>query len=129
MISIFFLLACSQYTDESIAQDPFVNNALSILEELNNYYPPEDINLLFSKVDTNGFRTATFSLKGETKETIELGSFAQRQYVYQADGTTCTNKWQCGKEIKKCLDNGNKTLISNCECENSAWCVECVEQN
>ena len=53
MISIFFLLACSQNTDESITQDPFVNNALSILEELNNYYPPEDTNLLFSKVDTN----------------------------------------------------------------------------
>ena len=129
-ISIFSMLACSQnQVDEPIVQDAFIENALSILDELGNYYPPEDIDLLFSKVDSNGFQIATFSLKGETKETIKLGSFAKRQYAYQSDETTCTNKWQCGKEIKKCLDNGDDALISNGACDNSAWCVECVEPN
>lgn len=128
LILILSLFACSQnQTEESIMQDSFVDNALSIMEELSKYYPPEDIDLLFSKVDSNGFQTAIFSLKGKTKETIKLGSFAKRQYVNQSDGTTCTNQWQCGKEIKNCLDNGDDALISNGACDNSAWCVECVE--
>lgn len=98
LIAIFSLLACSQnQVNEPVVQDAFVDNALSIMDELGNYYPPEDIDLLFSKVHSNGFQTATFSLKGETKETIKLGSFAKRQYAYRSDGTTCTNKWQCGK--------------------------------
>ena len=122
------MLACSQNeVSEPIVQDTFIDIALSIMGELSNYYPPEDIDILFSKVDQNGFQTATFSLKGVTKETIELGSFAKRQYANRSDGTTCTNKWQCGQEIKKCLDNGNDALISNGACKNSAWCVECVE--
>ena len=126
IISIFLLLACSQNTDEPVVQDPFVDYALSILEELGDYYPPEDIGLLFSKVDSNGFKTATFNLKGKSKETVELGSFAKRQYAYKS-GTTCTNKWQCGREIAKCLDNGDAAKISNGACkENSAWCVECI---
>jgi hypothetical protein len=129
-ILIFSLLACSQnQVDEPVVQDAFIDNTLSILDELGNYYPSEDIDLLFSKVDSNGFQTATFSLKGETKETIKLVSFAKRQYAYQSYGTTCGNKWQCGKEIAKCLDNGDDALISNGACDNSAWCVECVEPN
>jgi hypothetical protein len=128
LMAIFSLLACSQNrVNGPVVQDVFVDNALSIMDELGNYYPPEDIDLLFSKVDSNGFKTATFSLKGETKETIKLGSFAKRQYAYRSDGTTCTNKWKCGKEIKKCLDNGDDALISNGACDNSAWCVECVD--
>ena len=107
IISILSLLACSQNTDDPVVEDPFVNNALSILEELSNYYPQEDIDLLFSKIDSNGFQTATFKLKGKTKETVELGSFAKRQYAYQSGGTTCMNKWQCGKEIAECLDAGD----------------------
>lgn len=127
-ISIFSLLACSQnQVDEPVLQDAFIDNALSILDELGNYYPPEDINLLFSKVDSNGFQTATFSLKGETKEAIKLGSFAKRQYSFGKGGTTCTNKWQCGKEIAKCLDDDKDATISNGACENSAWCVTCVD--
>jgi hypothetical protein len=94
LITIFSLLACSQnQVNEPVVQDAFVDNALSIMDELGNYYPPEDIDLLFRKVDSNGFQTATFSLKGETKETIKLGSFAKRQYAHRSDGTTCTNKW------------------------------------
>ena len=128
MTFLLSLLACSQnQVDEPVAQDAFIDNALSIMDELGNYYPPEDIDLLFSKVDSNGFQTATFSLKGETKEAIKLGSFAKRQYASRSDGTTCTNKWQCGKEIAKCLDEGDDALISNGACENSAWCVTCVE--
>ncbi|MDB9836461.1 hypothetical protein OAC51_06105 [Flavobacteriaceae bacterium] len=128
LISIFCLFACSQnQADEPVVQDAFIDNALSILDELGNYYPPEDIDLLVSKVDSNGFQTATFSLKGETKKTIKLGSFAKRQYAYRSDGTTCTNKWQCGKEIANCLDDDKDATISNGACENSAWCVTCVE--
>lgn len=125
--AIFFLCSCNQNTDESIDQELFIDNALDILETLKEYYPPEDINLLFSTIDTNGFQTATFSLIGETKETIQLGSFAVNSTKIKTDGTTCTNKWDCGREIKKCLDNGEDALISNGACENSAWCVECVE--
>ena len=128
-ISIFSLLACSQNRlDEPVLQDAFIDNALSILDELGNYYPPEDINLLFSKVDSNGIQTATFSLKGETKEAIKLGSFAKRQYSFGKGGTTCTNKWQCGKEIAKCLDDDKDATISNGACENSAWCVNALTQ-
>ena len=128
LISIVCLFACSQnLADEPVAQDAFIDNALSILDELGNYYPPEDIDLLFSKVDSNGFQTATFSLKGETKETIKLGGFAKRQYAYRSDGTTCPNKWQCGKEIAKCLDDDKDATISNGACETSAWCVTCIE--
>ena len=40
-ISIFSLLACSQNRlDEPVLQDAFIDNALSILDELGNYYPP-----------------------------------------------------------------------------------------
>ena len=61
---IFSMLACSQNeVSEPIVQDTFIDNALSIMGELSNYYPPEDIDILFSKVDQNGFQTATFSLK------------------------------------------------------------------
>ena len=128
IISIFSLLGCSQNTDGTVAKDPFVNNALSILEELSDYYPQKDIDLLFSKVDSNGFQSATFKLQGETKETIGLGIFAQSEYaVDQSDGTNCTNKWECGKKIKKCLDNGDDALISNGPCESSVWCVKCIE--
>jgi len=127
IFSIFSLLACSQNTDKPDVPDPFIDNALSILEELGNYYPPEDIDLLFSQTDSNGFQTATFNLKGKTRETVERGSFAKREYVIQSRGTTCITKWQCAKEIAKCLDNGDAAKISNGACkENSAWCVECI---
>ena len=73
LISIFYLLACNQNkTDESVIQDPFVENALSVLEELSKYYPPEDIDVLVRQANSFGYQTATFSLKGETKEIIEL---------------------------------------------------------
>ncbi|MGB1449652.1 MAG: hypothetical protein ACPG8F_07415 [Flavobacteriaceae bacterium] len=128
LISTICLLACSQnQADEPVAQDVFIDNALSILNELGNYYPSEDIDLVFRKIDSNGFQTATFSLKGETKETIRLGSFVKREYAYQTDGTTCTNKWQCGKEIANCLEDDKDALISNGACKkNSAWCIECI---
>ena len=129
LISIFYLLACNQNkTDESVIQDPFVENALSVLEELSKYYPPEDIDVLVRQANSFGYQTATFSLKGETKEIIELGSFAKRPYAYSSEGTTCSNKWQYGKEIAKCLDNGDDAVISNGPCEEaSLWCVKCVE--
>jgi len=138
IISILSLLACSQnQVDDSVVvdepvvqdtQDTFVDNALSVLEELSEYYPPEDIDLVLRKIDSNGLQTATFSLKGETKETIELGSFAEKQYAsLSKGGTTCSNKWECGKRIKECLDEGDDALISNGACVSSAWCVECVE--
>lgn len=146
LISIVCLFACSQnqadepvvldafaenalsILDEPVVQEAFIDNALSILDELGNYYPSKDIDLLFSKVDSNGIQTATFSLKGQTKEKIKLGSFAKRQYnAYQLEGTTCTNKWQCGKEIANCLDDDKDATISNGACETSAWCVTCVE--
>lgn len=109
--------------------DLFITSALSVLEELSNYYPPDDIDLIFAKTKANGVQQARFRLNGKTKEIIELGSFAEKSNAKQ-DGTTCTNKWQCGKAIKSCLDEGFDAVISNGECETpSAWCVTCVDSD
>lgn len=132
VFSAFTFFSCNQNQVEtdSVIQDPFIDNALSILKELGNYYPSEDVALLFSKGDTNGYKTATFSLKGKTKEAIELGSIAKRESMPKADGTTCKNSWDCGQEIKKCLDNGDDAIISNGACEeNSLWCVKCIDSD
>jgi hypothetical protein len=72
-------------------------------------------------------QSATFRLRGETKKAIELGSFVERQGTNQRDGTTCHNRFECGQEIKECLDNGDDAVISNGACEDSAWCVTCIE--
>lgn len=128
LIVTFCLCSCLQNrVDEPGIQDPFVEKTLAIFEELSEYYPPKDIVMLLSEVDTEGYQTVTFRLRGETKKAIELGSFVERRVTNQRDGTTCHNRFECGREIKECLDNGVNVVISNGAFEDSAWCVTCIE--
>lgn len=119
-------ISCQKQTDKAAAQHAFIENTLSILDELGNNYPPEDIDLLFCKADAKGFQTATFSLKGETKEIIQLGGFAAREYSAKANGISCTDQRHCGKEIAKCLENGDNALIVNNTSKVRSWRIHCV---
>ena len=126
LISVLFLVSCNN-TDENINEEQFIEHTLAIFENLKEYYPAEDVNVLFSEIDSNGYQTATFRLTGKTRELVKLGNFAGKNKVNNSGGTTCHTKLSCGREIKECLDNGKDALISNGACKDAAWCVECLD--
>lgn len=94
---------------------------MEIFGTLSDSYPKGDI-LLNVGQNTDGSQTALYQLTGETKELVQLGSFAARVVE---DGTECNGGLSCAKAIKECLDNNLDALISNGAC--ATYCVKCQE--
>jgi hypothetical protein len=137
-IAMFSLLLFSCKDNQTIETQPqqnieetpeilFAKKTFEIFEILTNEdIPPQDLKFVISK-DENGFLKARFSLIGESLEQIKFGSFVKKDFP-KTDGTTCDSKWKCGKEIYKCLQNGDDALISAGACAQLAksYCVTCV---
>lgn len=124
LFTLFLITSCNndttapEQTDEKLIQ-----LSLEVLEDLSKTYPPEDIEIVFSKNENNQ-KEALFRLKGETKAAAELGYFARTSEG--EEGTTCNSAFSCGKAIKKCLDEGQDALISSGACTGYAeYCVTC----
>jgi hypothetical protein len=138
IIAMFSLLLFSCKDNQTIETQPqqnieetpeilFAKKTFEIFEILTNEdIPPQDLKFVISK-DENGFLKARFSLIGESLEQIKFGSFVKKDFP-KTDGTTCDSKWKCGKEIYKCLQNGDDALISAGACAQLAksYCVTCV---
>ena len=139
-IKIFLLLlisvSCSQ-EDATIdnsnivsIDEKFAMKNVEILDELGHYFPKEDITFTISK-DEEGKLFSIYKLIGQTKDEIDLGSFAKRKFKRNDEGgTTCDGKWSCGRLLYQCLSNGDSGMISNggCDGSNDGYCVVCVPQ-
>ena len=114
---------------EETPETLFATKAFEIFEVLTTEdIPPQDLKFVISK-NENGFLKARFSLIGESLEQIKLGSFVKKDFPKtEDDGVTCDSKWKCGREIYKCLQNGDDALISAGACTQLAdsYCVTCV---
>jgi len=142
LIKVFLLLlvsmSCSQEKatiDSStiISKDEkFTIKNVEILDQLAEYFPKKDIVFTVSK-DKKGKLFAIYKLIGQTRDEIDLGSFAKRKFERNdGGGTTCDSRWSCGKLSYQCLSNGDSGMISNGGCGENGnpedYCVVCVPE-
>jgi len=105
-------------------------------------FSAEDV-VVKTYLDENGILTTRYSLTGESKEIIGLGSFAANKSDND-NGTDCDGSWSCGIAIKSCLDNGKEGSITPGQCSsgnggigddngtstglgNEGFCVKCFD--
>ncbi|CAI8426796.1 MAG: Uncharacterised protein [Flavobacterium sp. SCGC AAA160-P02] len=136
LIVLFITYSCSQ--EESVSQTiaetkvNFAAKSVEILDELAEYFPKEDLVSTISK-DKEGRLFAIYKLIGQTRDEIDLGSFAKREFKRNdGEGTTCDGKWSCGRLLYQCLANGDIGMISNGGCGENGnpdhYCVVCVPE-
>jgi len=131
------ILSCDHQEDSlstpsKIVQENFAIKNVEILNELGEYFPKEDLVFTINK-DKEGKLFAIYKLVGQTRDEIDLGSFAKRKFEKNDDGgTTCDGKWSCGRLLYQCLSNGGRAMISNGGCGDNGnpdhYCVVCVPE-
>lgn len=133
MLSLL-ILSCDNQEDSlssssKINQENFAIKNVEILNDLGNYFPKEDITFTISK-DQEGKLFAIYKLIGQTRDEIDLGSFAKMEFERNDDGgTTCDSKWSCGRLLYQCLSNGDRGIISNGGCDGGdGYCVVCAPE-
>ena len=131
-----FFYSCNQQEENvsqpiDVAKENFTLKTMEIIEELGNYFPPEDVICTIGK-DENGEMFAFYKVIGKTKEEIDWGSFIQVESNRNDEGTTCDGKWSCGKAIYARLGIGYGATIKKGGCGDNGnpdhYCVTCIPE-
>lgn len=89
-------------------------------------FPKEDVHIEIFK-DKKGVVNASYILIGQSKDFVDLGSFANNKTGGLDGGTTCDGSLSCGRAINQCLKGGEEGRIRPGKCNSTGqeYCVTC----